>query len=592
MQPEKRRRLVERCRRASAAIEECGQALAAFGMADPMLPERLRAAAANVKEIAGKVPREWMPANAGQLATACVLCDPDAIGAFIDAAGSSLSPEALELLRTVQRKPAFFTAFEREQPLGEDLFRVRDISGGRPLVIESPSLAVLTRNPSPLYFTLLFSNGECLQALGPLHYLRGIIPSDLHCYASLVRPEIYERKGLSAVMTDAPDSFIVLDAFSETPALGFRGKGLVTCTTDLSDVSLDPSRHSKLFEIEEAQGIVRLSLKGCEPPLGAADFYWDPGTHRAFVHTHDPADHAKIAEGLAAEVSIPADPERVITANMELIVDRLLGQEPGVLKWEKPFEPPPPTPAQAAEMKRLNAFVQGLTDAHNHGRPYDLERLAARHGVPSEAARQIEASLLGRRAEFEIDVEGGLPGVPVPPPSELMKYRQDLKDCKVFSFNMTSRAQELFAGLRERIEKLRPGSALFRTRTLLALPTLPQVLEELDDWPDDGFHHVLKHSLYLLAHAGGEYHGSDDYAAELLRLFWQALLGSRERSEVRRFVRQYSIWCSEVLVRTGLVEAEPLTAEEAGKERRPGAPFRMRATEFLRTWLAVRGRKA
>ena len=34
-------------------------------------------------------------------------------------------------------------------------------------------------------------------------------------------------------------------------------------------------------------------------------------------------------------------------------------------------------------------------------------------------------------------------------------------------------------------------------------------------------HTVLKYSMYLLCGAGSEFHGTEDYAAEILRLFWQ-----------------------------------------------------------------------
>ena len=58
---------------------------------------------------------------------------------------------------------------------------------------------------------------------------------------------------------------------------------------------------------------------------------------------------------------------------------------------------------------------------------------------------------------------------------------------------------------------------------MLTLATLPVVLEEIDDppWERNTEHTVLKYSMYLLCGAGSEFHGTEDYAAEILRLFWQ-----------------------------------------------------------------------
>lgn len=66
---------------------------------------------------------------------------------------------------------------------------------------------------------------------------------------------------------------------------------------------------------------------------------------------------------------------------------------------------------------------------------------------------------------------------------------------------------------------------------------------------------------------------------EILRLFWQILVPSKERPATKRFIRQYSIWCRETLVRAGL-------AEDDGRAHgaTPGALYSMRATPFFKAW--------
>jgi len=585
-----RRHLLETCRQTSILLEEFGQSLLPWALNDGKLPALLMKAVSRIGDMADKLPKDWIPMNGSQIATGSVLRDPDRIAAYLAAEGGGFSADAVQLLRSLQDHPAFFTALTVEEALGDDVFRMRDFSSGAALLISSPSLAELSRNPSPAYLTLLFSNGVCLQAIGPLHYFRGLEPGDFHYYASLVDADLYSRSGLSAVMTAAPESFVILDAFSETPPLSYRNTRLHSCTTTIVNAVIDPSALAGDFDIEEGKATTRLRLKGSEPPLAAADIYWDPGTREAFIFTRNLADYSRIARALEGMVHVPPEPQTVITPNMELIAGKLLGVKPAVVSWEAPFEPPPPSPEQHAELKRLNALLRELTDASNEGRSYDLGKLAARHRLSMDVARQAEQVIERHDQAMVIDIAGGLPGVPVPPPSERMKYREKLNRCPVFRFHTGEEAQHLFADLRARIESLRPVSRISRTRTLLTLPTLPDVLEEIDNWEGDPEHFVLKHTLYLLCHAGGESQGTDDYAAEILRLFWQALVGSKERAELRRFVRQYSIWCREVLVRTGIAEEQAGEGGRPPQPVKPGTPFRMRATLFLKTWAGLRKR--
>lgn len=182
-----------------------------------------------------------------------------------------------------------------------------------------------------------------------------------------------------------------------------------------------------------------------------------------------------------------------------------------------------------------------------------------------------------------IDLPGGLPGVPVVPPSGRMKMREKLAKYPLCQFSTGDDAQLLFAQATARVESLRPParSQLSRTKTMLTLATLPLVLEEIDDPPwDDAYHTVFKYSMYLLCRAGDDWHSTEDYAAEILKAFWQVLVRSKERAELRRFVCQYAIWCAEVLVRAGPAEAETEPAK-------PGAPFRLQATPFYRGWVKV-----
>jgi hypothetical protein len=423
----------------------------------------------------------------------------------------------------------------------------------------SSALAESIKSNPESYLTLLFSNGSCLQTIGPLHVYRGLASVDFHYYARLLRPDLYDRSGLSAVMTEVPENLVILDAFTEVPAIGHRGKRLYCCSSSFTATALDPAALSSSFDVEEAKGSMRFRLKGSDPPFALADLYWNPAGDEAFIYSKNWDDYQRIVAAVAAHLDAPSEPQMVCTQNMEVIAKNLLGVQPPVLAWQAPFEPPPASPQEEESTRRINALLQDLADG------------------------EIEEMLKSQARSMAIDVPGGLTGVPALPPSGRMYLQADLHSCKLFRFRTGDEAQRFFKDLAAGVEALRPKSRVSRTRTMLTLATLPTVLEEIDDPPgEDPSHTVIKYSMYLLCRAGSEYHSTADYATEILRLFWQVLVPSRERADFRRFTRQYAIWCRQTLVRTGL-------AEENGQEKsgRPGAPFSMRTAPFFKAWVRL-----
>jgi hypothetical protein len=572
---------MEKCRLTSILLQEIQPDLVPWAVKKGDLEQRFSEALSRIKEQARKFPKGWVPLTSGQLGACWAFQNPARIEEYLSGTGRNLSSGAVRLLHQLEEHPAFFTAFRVEKALGDDLFEIDDYSSGEVHLLFSPALAQSITSKPMSYQTLLFSNGSSLQAIGPLHYFRGLGSADFHYYAAHLHQDLYEQSGLSAVMTEMPERFVILDAFTEVPMIGHGGQLLYCCTSAFTAASLDPASLSSSFDVEEAQAKFRFRLKGSNPPFATADLYWDPSNHEAFIYAKNPEDYRKVVRALAGKLEAPLDPQLTCTQIMEIIARNLLGAEPPVLAWERPFEPPPAGPEEEAALKRLNALLQDLAEAANYGRTYDLERLAARHGVALDAARELEEGLRSRERSMEIDVPGGLDGVPALPPSGRRYMTDNLRSCTLFRFSTGEEAQRLFTTLAAGVESARPKARVSRTRIMLTLATLPDVLEEIDLPPgeNDAAHTVLKYSMYLLCRAGSDFHGTEDYAAEILRLFWQVLVPSRERAGFRRFVRQYAIWCRELLVRVGLAEDDG-----QAKGGKPGAPFRMRSTPFFKAW--------
>jgi hypothetical protein len=283
---------------------------------------------------------------------------------------------------------------------------------------------------------------------------------------------------------------------------------------------------------------------------------------------------------------------------MEVAAHRLLDREPPIFTYERLFRGPEQTPEQKAEMDKLNALIREVNDARNQGRPISIEEAAARRGISAEAAAEVKKLFERADRRYDIELEGGLTGIPVLSPAEVQKMKGELREVALFRFNTGGEAERLFPEISPRVEALRGTSRVSRTVKLLSLPTLPDVLGEIAarEWRDPD-NIVLKYTLYLLCLKGQELESTWDYAAEVLRRFWQAILPGKERMHIRRFIRQYSVWCQEFLVRSGLAEegqdgspaavADTSAGAAPADSASPGAPFRMRASAFLKRWLSL-----
>jgi hypothetical protein len=552
---------------------------------EKLLTEALR----RTGEKAGHFSQEWIGQTADQIAAGIILRDPAQIGRFLGSHGRELSGESARFLRQLMDRPAFFSAFSAKT-LEEDFFEILDYSSRTREVLCSSALGELYRQRAESYITLLFSNGVCLQALGPMHYYRGFENIDFHYCAKMLRPYSYAAGGLSALITTMPEWFVILDSYTEIPPIGHEGDRVYSCSSLVSTPAFEPSLLAANFEIAEAKGMVRCRLKGSSPPLRAADIYWEPKKKRLFLHAKRMAEYNVLAKAAANQIEIPPAPQWYATQNMEIAAISLLHRDPHVIAYERAFAEPEPTPEKKAEMAKLNALLREITNATNHGLPYSLEEASARHGVAMETALQIRAMLERQARDFAIDVEGGLPDVPVLPPSERMKLRAELDRSELFRYSTDDQAQRLFREVAPGLESLRGKTRVSRDIRMLTLAALPAYLDELDDptWKDPS-HMVLKHTLYLLCIKGSEFESTMDYASEVLKLFWRVLLPSQDQADIKRFTRQYTIWCREVIVRGGLAEAD---SSSSGARDSSDAPFRIKATPFFKAWagLRVKGR--
>ena len=152
-----------------------------------------------------------------------------------------------------------------------------------------------------------------------------------------------------------------------------------------------------------------------------------------------------------------------------------------------------------------------------------------------------------------------------------------LQSCQLFRLRSDDTTQRLFAQAVAGIEDLAESVEGSRRVAEVTLESLPDILDGVDDtWWHDPHHAVLRYTFLLLCRRGNEFERSGDYAAEVLRLYWQVLIRDKEVDHVAAFREKYAHWCQELLSRAGLAVAE----------ERDGTSW-IRATPFFDAWISL-----
>ena len=562
-----------------------------WSVRDGEISRRLATAIRKATRDAESPSDDWVRMSTMQMAVGMVMKDPSQIGRFLATCRSEISSDSVRFLEHLTTRPAFFMAFSAEEALGDDLYAIRDFASGETRLWYSTGFLELYKMKGASHFSLFLDNGECLQAVGILHYYRGFDGEDFHYFANVLRPQRYASGGLPGVIAELPEWFIALGCYAEVPPIVHDGERARCFSSTVEVNAFDPSRLAQSCEIEAAKGVHRCRLRGSVPPFHIADLYWEPKKRRLYLYTKDMADYTEIAVAVSDQARIPATPLWSCTQNMEMVASMLLHHDPPLLAYERRFsEAHEASPEAQAELDRINALIQEVNDTKNNGRVVSLQEAAARHGVAEQNLGEIQALFDRLDHAFDIELEGGLAGIPILSPSERMKMTERLGKVPFFRFHSESDTYRLFSEIAPRIEAFRSGGNKSRVVNVLTLLTLPDILEDIayQEWQDEA-NTVLKYTLYLLCLKSGQFESTWDYASEILRLFWQVLIPRNTREYVRRFMRRYTIWCRDFLLRAGFVVENEQGAP--GGSGRPGSAFEMRASPFLLQWLSLRSTK-
>ena len=565
------------CKRTYDLIDEIEDTLVPWALDSSRAKRALRDALRPLGEGRDKLTSEWLGGTTAQLAVASLLRSPRETSRYLGSFRRQLSREAVDLLETIGSRPAFFAAFAPHRDHGGGLLEVTDHAEGKKLLVYSPALGQLLREHAESYLSLLYTNGTCLQAFGPMHYFRAFLAMDFHYFARLLRPQTYAAAGLAGVMNEAPERFMVLDYFAEIPPIGHRGRRLFMFTSSARVDTFDPSPLAASFDVTEARGLVRCSRRGAHPVFETCEVFYDPKQRTLLIHAREVESYRELARLLERQGKFPEDPQWQVTQNMEVAATMVTGREGPAARYVRPFESEQVFGPADEELAKINALTRDITERTNRGMSWDLAELASLHGVSEENAREVQASLARLQKVDVIQVEGGFPGLPVPSPEERQMLHRRLESCELFRLRSDDTTRRLFgqevAGIEELAETLEGSQRVAE----VTLERLPDILDGVDDtWWRDPHHAVLRYTFLLLCRRGAEFERARDYAAEVLRLYWQVMIRGRDPDHVAAFWEKYEHWCQELLSRAGLTVVE----------ERDGTLW-IRATPFFGAWISL-----
>ena len=556
-------------------------------------PTAFRRDMRRLRAVANEMPDWWRGPVEAQTMAAAVMRRPDQIRKFARTA-DSLGAGARQLLRHFGKEPWFWSLFSVIEPLRGDFYHVTEHLSGSDTLLYSNALTTTYRQGARLFFTLSFWNGVCCQTFGPLHYYRGFEPSDYTYLAKALLPDVLDSQGLEAVVAAKPAHFLLLDRWAEIPVVAHAGVPIHICAHEARAEPFDLGDYADdlgLWESNAAEGLFKASLKDSNPPMECADIFQDRPRRRLLVVTNALEDYREIARLLSDRVDLPDDPDWYASMNMVVAANQIADKEHPSVPYERRLDKPD-RHADETDLQPINALMGELVRCRNFGEDYSLDELAARFGLTLEAAREVEAELQDLDDVHKIDVDGGIPDFRPPPPARRRELQLLPSQSDVFVLDYGAAAQHAYGERRERVRDLvaeqRSAGADIAGEAggdgEFSLDGVPRLLEDLFFASWQARHPiVLTYTLYLLCQAGDTPRRVRDYAVEVLRTFWQALLPSTARSQLDGFVDKYGLFCWEVLEPLGLAEIEDAVDRTHAAE----AAYRMSAGPLLKAFIRL-----
>jgi hypothetical protein len=532
-------------------------------------------------DFAEQLPTEYLGVMMHQFVAAKTFGSNIKLKKFLNQSKGILKPHEKEKIDFFFEHPWFFSVFSIEEVLQDDFLRIYDYSLEQSLVLHSKEVHEFSRAGDKLFLCLLFFNGECYQNFGIINAFKGITINDIRFFARNAGPRFKKNSDLSTAIFYNPLPFMFLCTFSEQNVTMEEGNAVEYLHHSMTVEDFQPDRYASSFEIQEKNKVLKLTPKTDVDFENTGYFIYEPKKRTLHLFTNSRDLYLSLKDTISDNYDFPEEPLFQTSPFVYPAIERILGVQPPVIKFEKMFGGGKPNPEVQERLSALNAAIGDAAEIYHHGGQLSLDDLRRDHGLSEEEARLIQKSIGEIERKFHIDIEGGFKDFTPPAPIERIQFSEPFSTSSLFRFNDSHKAVKY---LKEKLPELREDMKDLEYQTL-TLKQLPDFLEDLnyDNWHMDTSI-ILVYTIFLLSKKGQDFLKVHDYAVEFLKLFWQIILPSNDKKSIDQFKKNYGYFCYDVLYRTGLIEAD----RELDKKKSRQSNYKIRAAPFFHEWITFK----
>lgn len=566
------------CNRTSEILEALDQKVLEWADTEVGLYDIFFEEMEEYREAVQDMPEEWRMGISNQFTAGKVFANPPTLKKCLNENRDVLNREEKQLIRRFLGNPWFYSVFSVEEEIGKNFLRIYDYAEKEEFLLYSKGVQQFHRYSTRLYLCLMLDNGECLQTYGTINHYKGLSARDIETFARFTGHH-FERSGdLSTAINHNPLPFLLLMLFAEIPPVMIREGLKEFCYHSAKVDDFSPPDLAKTFNTVEKEGIIRFTRKESPEPDYYQGLYYEKENRMLHAYGLTLDYYTSIVEHLKNRYDFPEEPAWRISPPMIVALEKILGVQLPVYKFERLFTPKP-DPETAATVEKLNALIKEITDNHNKGIAYSVDELAEKYDVPGSEISKILNHFKQRAEKFVIDIKGGFKDFTPPSPEIRMKFREPFPESSLFEFNSSAKAgsylQEKIPGLADDLETLGYDEELH-------IAELPEFIEDLffAYWEVHDCT-ILLYTLYLLSKKGENFLPIRDYAVEFLRIFWHTILPDKSKREIQKFIKDYRFFGFNVLYSAGLIEIESKIDVKSALK----TDYNIKATPFFYEWL-------
>jgi len=557
-------------------------------------------------------PKGWFTDLAGQFALTNVMTDPQAIDRLRRKYRDQLSDSAIKALEFWQENPYRWEFFEISQEHGDHFYTIRDMLSAEETILFSPGITGMqgvNETRECVYCTLLFENGACDQTVGIIHSYH-LNREDIEYFCLGIDRVAFLEEHLNGVIKNNFIEFFKLDdistinfTYSNSSRIAYHWK-----TLEFSSVRdlVFPGKWQKSSTIFFGEELLKLDFQGADATVldqvavpsqmlvgNTLEEFWEPigmdvGSIYLNLDTGSLGMESLtlnsfqklmciLSNVLPGIDPLACEPDWRISPHLLFLTEKMENFSVPWFNFREPFNHIHEKHAEDKQVENINMFLKDYFMARNDGKPFNLKRACLENDLQEDEARSIIQSLeehLAQRIkplELSNDDQALALSYPIPPPSLLKYFGNDLDNSGIFTPNDDDACYELFATLTNNsfVSEVKPSGIGMFVSTLFAN----------EFGRTEGFH-IMDAFFLLLLEKNGERLAVRVYALEILKLFHQVLLPSLNL-DVEGFVSRFSNFVYRKLCRCALV----LIDSRPTKENLSKGTYLIRSSEFFDDFL-------